>query len=59
MGIILINVKNYEVHNVLIHIKHTDKALNADKVSRLLISMLSERGSASRLSFFSLNFCVA
>jgi hypothetical protein len=52
MGIVLTYVKDWHVHNVLIHVMHTDKALNAPKLSALLIKMLQERGYG-RTSCFS------
>ena len=49
MGIVMVYVKDWHVHNTLIHVCHTDKALDADKLSSLLIQMMSERRSGFSL----------
>lgn len=43
IAVVLHYVKDWRVHNLLIHVKHTDKSLDAKKLSKLLVGMLQER----------------
>jgi hypothetical protein len=43
MGVVLVYVKNWDVHNILLDVAHTDKSLNAKKLSNLLIAMMQRR----------------
>ena len=56
MGIVLTYIKDWTVHNVLIHVCHTDKALDAPKLSALLTRMLNERKYPSLLHAMCIRF---